>query len=55
MPWHCLTGAKYIGLLDGNGWVAGGCWDDDITSDYEWQIAGTWTIYFASLVLGLVV
>ena len=25
-----LTGAFYAG----NGWVAGGCWDDDITSDY---------------------
>ena len=24
-----LTGAFYVG----NGWVAGGCWDDDITSD----------------------
>jgi hypothetical protein len=23
-------GAFYVG----NGWVAGGCWDDDITSDY---------------------
>ena len=32
--WHVLeriwlTGAFYVG----NGWVAGGCWDDDITSD----------------------
>ena len=26
---HYLTGAFYVG----NGWVAGGCWDDDITSD----------------------
>jgi len=25
-----LTGAFYVG----NGWVAGGCWDDEITSDY---------------------
>ena len=24
-----LTGAFYVG----SGWVAGGCWDDDITSD----------------------
>ena len=35
-PWFCLdqcqilTGAK----RRVNGWVAGGCWDDDITSDY---------------------
>ena len=27
-----LTGAFYVG----NGWVAGGCWDDDITSD-DWD------------------
>ena len=26
-----LTGAFYVG----NGWVAGGCWDDEITTDYS--------------------
>jgi len=27
-PWRQLPGAFYVG----NGWVAGGCWDDDITN-----------------------
>ena len=27
--YELLIGAFYVG----NGWVAGGCWDDDITSD----------------------
>ena len=27
--YELLTGAFYLE----NGWVAGGCWDDDITSD----------------------
>ena len=27
-----LTGAFYVG----NGWVAGGCWDDEITGD-DWD------------------
>ena len=36
---HLLEGGRWGGSINllvlnaGNGWVAGGCWDDDITSD----------------------
>ena len=31
---YILIGAFYVG----NRWVAGGCWDDDITNVMKWMI-----------------